>query len=80
MCLNGQRIVDLLRTTVVTYEEVLERILDRGLILDGLSSLAALSNTNGDPLRATAFCSLEDKRKSTPSLVLVPPRKRDRTA
>ncbi len=59
------------------YEEVLERILDRGVILDGMSSLAVLSSTLNCSIRVTAYCPLEDKLE-TPSVVLCPPRKRHR--
>ena len=59
------------------YEEVLERILDRGIILDGLSSLAALSSKLDPTIRATAYCPLE-KAQTTPTAVICPPRKRDR--
>ena len=71
--------MSILRTTS-SYEEILERILDRGMVLDGLSSLAALSASTSRTIRATAFCSLEDEKPKMPSSVLCPPRKRDRDA
>ena len=58
-------------------DEILERILDRGMVLDGLSSLAAVSSKRKEPIRATAYCSIEDE-PALSTAVLFPPRKRDR--
>ena len=67
-----------LRLSTPPYRDVLERILDRGIVLDGLSSLAALSSVRRQPLRAVALCSLDDLEPKIPSAVLCPPRKRQR--
>lgn len=67
-----------LRQSAPSYRDVLERVLDRGIVLDGLSSLAALSSVHHQSLRVTALCSLDDRELKTPSAVLCPPRKRDR--
>ena len=70
--------MDILRATVPSYEEVLERILDRGIVLDGLSSLAALSKKlDRRRLHVTAYCPLEGGPEK-PSAVRFPPRKRQR--
>lgn len=65
------------RPNPALYDDILERILDRGVILDGLSSLAAVSSRLGRSIHATAYCPLADN-KETPTVVLTPPRKRDR--
>ena len=66
-----------IRPNPALVEEILERILDRGIVLDGLSSLAAVSRKRGSSIHATAYCPVEDKPQSS-SAVLFPPRKRDR--
>jgi len=57
------------------YEEVLERILDHGMVLDGMSHIAALSNNS--PISAQAK-SEDRSRQENPTAVVSPPRARDR--
>jgi len=58
------------------YEEVLERILDYGVVLDAMSHLAAL--TDNAPLLAEALPEDRSRRENL-AAVMCPPRARDRT-
>jgi hypothetical protein len=57
------------------YEEVLERILDRGMMVDAMSRVAALSNNA--PLAAQTE-PVDASGQSTPTALISPPRVRDR--
>lgn len=64
------------RTETTRYsDEVLERVLDRGIILDGMSQLAALASHS--TVRAEAVLDNAPQR-STPMSLLCPPRQHDR--
>jgi hypothetical protein len=45
-------------------QEVLERVLEGGLAVDGLSHLEAVDNSAGSKLTVHLYCSLEDKPKA----------------
>ena len=65
------------RTESTRYtEEILERILDRGIVLDGLSHLAAPASNPGINAAALPDDSL---KRATPMSLLCPPRERDRS-
>ena len=66
-----------IRPSPALYDEILERILDRGIVLDGLSSLAAASSKIGRSLHATVYCPVENEPEPA-ACVLFPPRVRDR--
>ncbi len=55
-------------------EEVLERILDRGIVLDGCSHLAAMGEDPGMHAEAVS----DQPARLMPVAVLCPPRSRDR--
>ncbi len=63
------------KLTTHSYEEVLERILDRGMVLDGLSFLAAV--TDSEPLSVEVDRVAPDSEQ-VPAAVIAPPRIRDR--
>ena len=62
-------------TNTQLYEELLERIVDRGMVLDGMSRLAALGTSA--VLSAHTSCDEPDNRR-VPDCLMWPPRSRNR--
>ena len=62
-----------------SYTEVLEHILDRGMVLDGMSVLAALAGSPRLSATATMIAANEGPRSKRIAIsLLCPPRSRER--